>query len=198
MSETNAPDSTRCWECLNQWHQVVQHVLRKGRAPRGITEEGYIRLHRDLLSLVQVTTQDRLTPGDQLRQALHHSVRPWVNLESLSRCDRRVLRMLEEEVRLARNQLVPRQHGRRQNLYRLATALIVLLMIVVILGMFSTGGVRAMNVAGGLDKAWQFLDGARAQLWLGVVQSSANQRLVALAGAIVVVGIFFLRDPKRS
>ena len=195
---TNLTEDTKFWQCLDHWHRVIQHMLRRGRAPRGITDEAYIRLHRDLLAYVQVPTLDDSKPVNQLLQSLHHSVRPWVTLESLSRCDKRILRMLEQEITEARSKLVPRHHWQKKFIQRSVAAIIVLGVVAMLLGIFITGDERARLIAGGGETVWQYADGARAQLWLGAMQSSTNQRLVALAGAIVVVGMFFLRDPKRS
>lgn len=198
MNDQNATDHIGLWKSLDRWHGVVAHVVRKGRVPRGLTDDAYCQLHRDLLTHVQAASSEQLRLSDQIRQALHRSVRPWVNLDSLSRSDKRVLRMLEEEVRLIRSKLMPRQQWRALVLQRACVLLLVLAIAAVAIGLLSPGAPRISMVADSIDSAWQYIEGLRAQLWLGVTQSSTDQRLVALAGSMVVLGLFFLRDPKRS
>ncbi len=189
-------EHTKFWESLDRWHRVVNHMRRKGRAPLGVTEDYYIRIHRDLLE--QVGRPDSQQGVEKWRQSLHHSVRPWVNLESLAHCDKRVLRLLEEEVRMLRNQLMPRQYRHRQVLQRLAVAFVVFAIAVITIVLVSSGDPRAAGITGLPYTLWNYVDGVKSQVWHGMWRSTTNQRLFFLAATIVVVGMFFLRSPKRS
>jgi len=189
MTDTN--DYAQFWDYLDRWHQVVQHMMRKGHAPRGITEDVYFQLHHDLLQRVQIPKSDDRTPPDHWRQSLHHSVRPWVNLDSLARCDKRVLRMLEEEIRQIRDQAMPRQYWHRKVLRRAITALLVPVVGVIMIGML---GSEVEHLHG----IWEYVLAFKAQVWHGLLRSSMNQRLILLATIIVAVGVFFLRNPRSS
>lgn len=198
MNDQNETDHIGLWKSLDRWHGVVEHMVRKGRVPRGLTDDAYCQLHRDLLTHLRAAPSEELRPSDPICQTLHRSVRPWVNLDSLSRSDKRVLRMLEEEIRLIRSKLMPRRQWRALVLQRACVLLFVVVIAAIIIGSLRPGAPRVSMVADSIDSAWQYFEGLRAQLWLGVTQSSTDQRLVALAGSMVVLGLFFLRDPKRS
>lgn len=196
MTDTQASENVDFWDCLNLWLRVIRNMVRQGRAPIGMSDEDYTRLHRDLLTHFDAPSENDLMPSDQLRQSLHRTVRPWVHLDSLVRCDKRILRMLEREVRIARSQLMPRQELRAQARTRTAAVLIVLVVAAISIGIASSGERRAL-AGSSLLEVWQYFEAIRAQLWLGVTQSSTNQRLIVLAGSMVLVGMFFLRTNKR-
>ena len=198
MIDTNTSEHVHFWKCLRRWHDVIAYVMRKGYAPRGMTDYTYVQLHRDLLGHLRVSAADQQPTFDQVRQSLHRSVRPWVNLDSIERSDKRVLRMLEQEIGQICNQLMPRQQRRAELLRRVTAVLIVLALVTTTIVMFGSSDERAVMATDSLAQGWQSLVGLRAQLWLGFTQSSTNQRLVALAGSMVLLGLFFLRDPKRS
>jgi hypothetical protein len=179
------------WDCLDRWHQVVQYMMRKGHPPRGITEDVYFQLHRDLLRRVQIPDADYPVPPEHWRQSLHHSVRPWVNLNSLACCDKRVLRLLEQEVRQIRDQSMPREYWQRQVVRRTTFGLLVLLLGVIMIGILGSEAERLQGI-------WDYVLAFKAQVFHGLLRSTINQRLILLATIIVVVGVFVLRNPRSS
>lgn len=97
--------------------------------------------------------------------------------------------MLEQEVRLIRDQAMPRKYWHRQLVQRLTAAMFVLAALVIMIGLLSSGGLQEIG---------DYAQGVKAQFWHGVMRSTANQRLILLAGSMVLIGMFFLRTPKSS
>ncbi len=191
MSNTNTFNNPDLFRNLEQWLQVVQHMLRRGRVPRGVDENTYIRLHRDLLDQVRPDHEGEALKADSLRHSLYHAVRPWVNLDSLTHCDKKILRMLEQEVSRIRDSLMPRHHWQSKTFFGVAAVSITALIAVALIG----SGNEAVTTQ--LHQLWEYPRDLWAQLWFGVAQSSMNQRLIVLAGTIVLLGMFFLRDARR-
>jgi hypothetical protein len=190
MPETAPIENETLRDSLERWLEVVRHMLRQGRPPRGIDDQGYVRLHQDLLAAMK--SERDSSDAQQWHQTLHQAVRPWVNLDSLRQCDKKILRLLEQEVSLLLQQLVPR---RQWGAKLLCATIVTLLVAVVITGFISAG--EESVFASSVDQVLQHLRGLRAQVWVNVTQSSMNQKLTVLAGTMVVAGMFFLRDAKR-
>ncbi|NND96594.1 MAG: hypothetical protein HKN47_04615 [Pirellulaceae bacterium] len=173
-------------------------MRRHNRPPIGMTEDKYARLYQDVLGHFGASVQGDPTPVEDLRLSLYRCIRPWVNLDSLRQCDKRILRILDEEVREVRGKLMPRHFVHSAILTRSVGVLIAISVAVTMIEVSSPGGLANFEAGERLSAAWQYVDGLRAQLWFAAVQSSTNQRLILLAGMIVVMGVFLLRDTRRT
>ena len=194
---SDIPTPINLWDSLDRWYRVIHHFLHRGRAPRGMTDERYAQIYHELRDHYESLNSDQLSQLSRVHQSLYQKLRPWVHLESLSHCDKRILRMLEKEVRLIRDQLMPRERWRSHIFNRVSAVLILITLAATMIGLLWSGDPRAERLVSHFQLGVGFIDGLRARIWVACAQSSTNQRLIALAAGMVVVGTYFLRDRRR-
>jgi len=184
-----AVDMVALKEHWRQWSGIVAQFAKRRDAQPSIQHGEYLALHNALVQECQTLA----TQSDAAQEAFFLEakgiVKPWLTPQSLAQAESHVVIRLAQQCRTIERTLVGRRFALRGRLRRITVVAIALAAVAFVLMSWSVDSIDSLLQASRV---------AIGRFGYFLRHTTSTQRLFAIAVAVVVVAIYFVRTSARK